>query len=97
VVLVETPILGLDHGMLQIGRNAIEWNRILPLAIRFMMPPGFQTALRLDDRSGRVDPSQSEEFAETDDVEAEYQQEYCADRSTKDTPGAKTSHVTMVA
>jgi len=61
VMQVEARVLGGDHGVLEIGRDLIEWNEVVALVIVRLVNPGLQTALRLHGGGGRVDPTSSNE------------------------------------
>ncbi|SPE44079.1 hypothetical protein SBA7_290007 [Candidatus Sulfotelmatobacter sp. SbA7] len=57
VVVVEVGVLGGDYGVLEIGRDLIERNKLVALAIRGVVNPGLEAALDVNGGGRRVDPT----------------------------------------
>ena len=56
MVLVESRVLGSNHGVLEIRRDFVERNECVAFVIRPVVNPSLQTALDVQRSRGRVDP-----------------------------------------
>jgi hypothetical protein len=62
MVLVEACVLRGDDGMLQIGRDLAERNELVAFAIRRVVKPGLQAALRVHRGCRWVDPPRGQNY-----------------------------------
>jgi hypothetical protein len=61
MVLVEAGVLGGNDGVLEFGRDLLEWNEAVALVIRTAVDECLKAALRLNGGCGRVDPAKGDE------------------------------------
>ena len=76
VVLIETRVFCGDDGVLEIGRDLVDREEGVALAIRFAVHPGLHAAFDVDGGGGRVDPAEGEkgergEGPDEDDAEGD--------------------------
>ena len=60
MVLIEARVFGGDDGMLEIGRDLAERNKLVALVIRLVVNPALQAALDVHRGGRRVDPPEEE-------------------------------------
>ena len=56
MVLVEALILGGNHGVLHVGRNLAQRNKLVAQVIGLVVNPGFDAPLHVHRGGRRVDP-----------------------------------------